>query len=505
MKTPKADSNDKDMSDIIKNFNKNIIYFYKKRDEGFEYLKNQDEVINFKLGDEISFGFFYLLDLLIKYGGEEIINFTYDFNLVEKAYEFLVDKATDKRMQIMGIKIVDDLIYNYKISHEEEEYFIYQEKIKKILAKIQDLYQNIFTKSREIFKDFNLPEDFIKLDIKKILLKIITDLFNKSDFEDYESINSILYAFDIDTIFIDEDIIEEIKKIINSNDYQDKFLLTKADLIDLENKDIKMSNTFEKKINFLYSLIVGVLNDPSNIENFPFLIKTSSILDDIIKEKGKKEILSKLDKGIRIKFSKIIDIFEDNKSSLSTISLKTNASTVKIEKKKEKKKRKNNKGNKINDKKKDENVHPKKITISKYFKIVISQKNFAYDINSLKLFKMFEDSSQEMGKIYDDDLPLREFNLIPKSEKERLYSRIYNTIDNLKKVPDELWDHIDYKTLIEENNDKILFVVRCEEIVNLFHLEKSDTLLSKIKGINLWNFIVFIIKIFNFWFISEII
>ena len=337
----------------------------------------------------------------------------------------------------MGIKIVDDLIYNYKISHEEEEYYNYQEKIKKILAKIQDLYQSIFTKSRDIFEEFNLPEDFIKLDIKKILLKIITDLFNKSDFEDYESINSILYAFDIDTIFIDEDIIEEIKKIINSNDYQDKFLLTKADLIDLENKEIKMSNTFEKKINFLYSLIVGVLNDPSNIENFPFLIKTSSILDDIIKEKGKKEILSKIDKGIRIRFSKIIDIFEDNKSSLSTISLKTNASTVKIEKKKEKKKRKNNKGNKINDKKKDENVHPKKITISKYFKIVISQKNFAYDINSLKLFKMFEDPSQEMGKIYEDDLPLREYNLInnliPKSEKERLYSRIYNTIDNLKK------------------------------------------------------------------------
>jgi hypothetical protein len=36
-------------------------------------------------------------------------------------------------------------------------------------------------------------------------------------------------------------------------------------------------------------------------------------------------------------------------------------------------------------------------------------------------------------------------------------------------------------------------------------LEKSDTLLSKIKGINLWNFIDFINKIFNFWFISEII
>ena len=202
MKTPKADSNDKNMSDIIKNFNKDIIDFYKKRDEGFEYLKNQDEVINFKLGDEISFGFFYLLDILIKYGGEEIINFTYDFNLVEKAYEFLVDKATDKRMQIMGIKIVDDLIYNYKISHEEDEYFNYQEKIKKILAKIQDLYQNIFTKRREIFEEFNLPEDLIKLDIKKILLKIITDLFNKSDFEDYESINSILYAFDIDTILM---------------------------------------------------------------------------------------------------------------------------------------------------------------------------------------------------------------------------------------------------------------------------------------------------------------
>ena len=158
---------------------------------------------------------------------------------------------------------------------------------------------------------------------------------------------------------------------------------------------------------------------------------------------------------------------------------------LKQRKKKEKKKGKNNKGNKINDKKKDENVHPKKITISKYFKIVISQKNFAYDINSLKLFKMFEDPSQEMGKIYEDDLPLKEYNLIPKSENERLYSRIYNTIDNLKKVPDELWDHIDYKTLMEENDDKILFVVRCEEIVNLFHLEKSDTLLSKIKGINL--------------------
>ena len=485
MKTPKCEYNEEDIPHLAQNLNENIIHLYKMKEKFLEYLYKED--INIKLELDyarFSFAFFYFLDILITYESYvEIINFTYDFDFIKNAYKFLVKKPKNKIRQIIGIKIIDDLIYNYKNSVEEEEFSKYEKKIEKIKTRIQELYENTFSKNEKIAKEFDLPEDLVKLDTKEILLKIITDLFNNSNFEDYENINSLIISFDIDSIFIDEDIIDEIKNIINSDEFHNKFFLTKADLNYLENDNIKMEKSFQKKINLLYILIVKVLNEPLNIEDFPFLLNTSSLLDNFFKGKGKEEILSKLDKGVRNKFSKIIVIFENYKSLLSSYSAKTKSSSVKVEKKKQKKE-KNTRTKKNNNKKDIQNVLPKERVISKFFDIIIHTQKFIYDIETLKIFEMFKSYSSNidelLGIIYNEHYPIKEINLIPKKEKGRLYNNVYNLIDNLKYVYDEFRYIIDYEVIIKENDDIIILAIRCEDMIYLFYLEKSDSLLNKI-------------------------
>ena len=485
MKTPKCEYNEEDIPHLALNLNENIIHLYKMKEKFLEYLYNKDIIIKLELDyARFSFALFYFLDILITYESYvEIINFTYDFDFIKNAYKFLVKKPKNKIRQIIGIKIIDDLIYNYKNSVKEEEYSKYEKKIEKIKTRIQELYENTFSKNEKIAKELDLPEDLVKLDTKEILLKIITDLFNNSNFEDYENINSLIITFDIDSIFIDEDIIDEIKNIINSDEFHNKFLLTKEDLNYLENHNIKMELNFQKKINLLYILIVEVLNEPSNIEDFPFLLNTSSLLDNFFKEKGKDEILSKLDKGIRSRFSKIIVIFENNKSLLSSDSTKTKSSSVKVEKKKQKKE-KNTRTKKNYNKKDIQNVLPKERVISKFFDIIIHTQKFIYDIETLKIFEMIKSYSSNidelLGKIYNEHYPIKEINLIPKKEKGRLYNNVYNLIDNLKYVYDEFRYIIDYEVIIKENDDIIILAIRCEDMIYLFYLEKSDSLLNKI-------------------------
>ena len=98
-------------------------------------------------------------------------------------------------------------------------------------------------------------------------------------------------------------------------------------------------------------------------------IKTNILLDEILHETDSDKLLSRVDKGIKNRFSKILEIFDDNKTLFSTkisTTLSQNFTEEKyiIKKSRTKKIKNNNK------------IFSKKVYISNHFGIIISQSNY---------------------------------------------------------------------------------------------------------------------------------
>jgi hypothetical protein len=123
----------------------------------------------------------------------------------------------------MGIKIIDDLIYNYKNAADEDKYLSFKPKIDKMKSNFQIIYENAFTRHLEKIEEFNLPRNLEEIDIEDIYSKIIIGLFRKQIFEDFENIYYFLYTFEIDSNYIDESTLSDVKNIINSDEFENKF------------------------------------------------------------------------------------------------------------------------------------------------------------------------------------------------------------------------------------------------------------------------------------------
>ena len=288
MKTPKCEYEiiDEDIPRLLEDIYQNIILIYKNKEKVFKYLWDEDKIIEIKKDiDSFTFGFFYYLDILLTdEDNKEVINFIYDFDFIKKAYNFLVKRTKNKVRQIIGIKIIDDLIYNYRNTVDEDKYSSFEPKIDKIKSNIQIIYENSFTRYLEEIEEFDLPRELEEINIEDIYSKKIIGLFKNPKFEDFGKIYNLSRTFEIDSNYIDENILSEVKNIINSNEFENEFLLTKEDFYTLDKNRIKDEKELAKKINLLYFLMVHILNDPSNFEDFSFLLKTNILLDEILHE-----------------------------------------------------------------------------------------------------------------------------------------------------------------------------------------------------------------------------
>ena len=475
MKTPKCEYEiiDEDIPRLLEDIYHNIILIYKNKEKVFKYLWDEDKIIKIKKDtDNFTFGFFYYLDILLTdEDNKEVINFIYDFDFIKKAYNFLVKRTKNKIRQIIGIKIIDDLIYNYRNTVDEDKYSSFKHEIDKIKSHIQSIYENSFTRYSEKIEGFDLPSELEEINIEDIYSKTIIGLFKNPEFENFEKIYNLLYTFEIDSNYIDENILSEIKNIINSNEFENEFLLTKEDFYTLDKNGIKKEKVLAKKINLLYFLMAHILNDPSNFEDFSFLLKTNILLDEILHETDNDKLLSRFDKGFKNRFSKILELFDDNKTlfttNISTI-LSQNLSEEKyvIKKSKTKKIKNNNK------------ISTKKVYISNHFGISISQSNYIYDIEALKLFESINSSE----KIDNNHLISHEINCVSENGKRnKKYNFIFNLINNFKCIPEEFINNIDFKAILKKENDIIIIVIRCEDIVHSFSFEYMDSISQKIR------------------------
>ena len=468
MEKSKCEYSEEDIPNLRKNFDENIIPLYKMKEKFLNYLCEIQENIHLKSGyEQISFGYFYFLDDLIMFK-KEFINFTYDFDFIKSAYKFLVEEPENLIKKIIGIKIIYDLIDNYKEIEREEKESINEKEIENMKKDIPKLYNNIISKNTGIRLEFHLPENLKELDIKNVLIKKIADIFIFSNFEDYENIHSLINTFAIDSIIIDEDIFNKIKNIINnSKEFYNDFLLTEDDLNNLDNDN----STFQKKVNCLYILATEVLKDPSKIKDFTLLSNISSFLEKIIREKGKEKILSKINGELKMRFSKVIDFFEKKESPFSSNNdCETKSFSFKKEKIKEKKK---------SDIKKNKNENE-----IAHFQINIQNQEFIPFEESLKIFDHIEeylglnDGPRKIN--FFDESKIKKYNCFPSEDNNVLY--IHKLFHNLKNISDEFRNNLDYRFIGNKKDCLIIFVIRCEDLVHIFYFEKTNNLRNLIKN-----------------------
>ena len=229
-----------------------------------------------------------LIEIILK-------NQTYSIDFIEDI-NYVKKYVMGQYKLIIISKIILDLINNFR-SRDDYDKKEHEEK----LIKIETENKDMIIKNKNIFQDIKIYFDEKKrIDI--IYTEIIEALIKNRKFEDYEYTLNIMDQLKLEEIYPTEYMINELFKILNSNEhYINDYVITNM-------KDV----CGEKKINFYYFVCKYLLKRQRYIYIFQFLITTKKMLITKLKrdEINFKNINTNL--KIRTKFFFILEFIADS-------------------------------------------------------------------------------------------------------------------------------------------------------------------------------------------------
>ena len=292
-------------------------FLYFNRKSVHKLLYDLDQNIHFdyeEINNNLSF-YFYLLLLINDI--PEILNYTFNPIYIKKINN-LKRNNDEKVKNIIISKIIIELIYEIQKTYDYFE----DENEKKIIEMINNNL-DIIENNIQIFKELEInltKDDICKLKIDKIYINIINILIKNKKFEDYNFMIIIIKQLDIENIKLTKTMIDELLKILNSNE---KYI---NDYILINEEDF--SN--QRKINFYFILIKYILKNSIYIYQIPFLLKTRNNIKKIIK--SKKEIYSiNRNNSIEDRAEYIIKIFTNSDKHFKRKKKQSNLNSIIME------------------------------------------------------------------------------------------------------------------------------------------------------------------------------
>ena len=300
------------------NFAKKIIHklFY-ANDFVFELEKNDLYQKNQK-NYEIDLSELFYLELLIK-DEPEIINYKYNIDYINEINNKLFNNSKEEDLRdLIGAKIIIDLINNYQNddNNESEEengdkLQDLKEKNKDIIKKILD--QNDIAKNLEYENNKKYTyDDILEKNVEEIYVDIISLLIKNNYFSDFSKTKNLLEELNFKSIILTKVMVEKIIEILDENN---KYLA---------NYEINEINQFkEENINFYFLLIKYILKNSFFIYNIPFLKQNCSNIIKFFKIKAKEKNIFQRETSLIKKIEFITEYYLANiKEELSLINIK---------------------------------------------------------------------------------------------------------------------------------------------------------------------------------------
>ena len=278
-----------------------FIYHFRNNIHALLYECDQTiKIDEFKL--KFDFEELFYLDLLIN-ENEEIINYSYDFDLLINFYNFIILKNEASNYFIYKIAIMRaflTLIKNFSDSDNYNE-DINEEKIDKIKNEVETEFNKYIDKFKKVF---NINEDIREMKLDNLYSIILISLIKSNKFNDYNYLYNIFHEMELEKIDIGNIIFKDLQETLKeNNDYMKKFIIkTEEDLYD------------EKKINFYYLLFKFILKNEFFIYQTSLLLETKKIIIELIKfKKIKNSKIKHLNNETIERFKYVLEIFAGSK------------------------------------------------------------------------------------------------------------------------------------------------------------------------------------------------
>ena len=278
-------------------------FIYHFRNNIHALLYDSDQTIKIdELKLKFDFEELFYLDLLIN-ENEEIINYSYDFDLLINFYNFIILKNEASNYFIYKIVIMRAFLTLIKNFCDSDNYNedINEEKIDKIKNEVETEFNKYIDKFKEVF---NINEDIREMKLDNLYSKILISLIKSNKFDDYNYLYKILNEMKLEKIDLGNAILASLQETLKeNNDYMKKFIIkTEEDLYK------------ENAINFYYILLNFILKGEFFIYQISFLLETKNRIIKLIKSKKfKNNLNNKLSKETIERFKYVLEMFAGSK------------------------------------------------------------------------------------------------------------------------------------------------------------------------------------------------